>query len=378
MKSVFFVCCMIALVAFPGGAVAFDHGKFQVNGFASQGYLETSDNGFLDPNSEDGSFEINEIGLTVNSQLTERFRLGGQLLSRDLGDDGNNNLRIDWALGDYRFADWFGVQAGKIKMPIGLYNETRDSDFLRPIVDTINAYLEPLRPVIDLLDRELKVISWGPFLTFFDQNDDGKVTLLDLAVTFGQVSPTAQSFIDAAIFIIELVEDLNGPGLPGRESNLTISLGDFDFGSIDLRHQDFASLDPSGGVFFDPDMSVDDAFAALPDGTVEALLEDPQGDLTNILLYHVVEGAVPAETVVNLDSALTLQGSDVAISVNDDGVILNDSVKVILTDIVASNGIIHVIDGILLPSAEQANATQTLVQIQAKQSHTSCGDGENA
>jgi transforming growth factor-beta-induced protein len=95
----------------------------------------------------------------------------------------------------------------------------------------------------------------------------------------------------------------------------------------------------------------DEAFAALPEGTVESLLEDPQGALTAVLLYHVVEGAVPAEAVVTLDSATTLQGEPVTISVRDGKVILNDSVEVVITDIVASNGIIHVIDGVLLPSA---------------------------
>ena len=120
---------------------------------------------------------------------------------------------------------------------------------------------------------------------------------------------------------------------------------------------------------------VDEAFAALPEGTVETLLEDPQGDLTNILLYHVVEGAVPAKTVVTLDSAPTLQGSDVHITVTDDGVFLNDTVKVIITDVVASNGIIHVIDGVLLPPADQASSSQTVVQAK---SHESCAASLNA
>ncbi len=93
----------------------------------------------------------------------------------------------------------------------------------------------------------------------------------------------------------------------------------------------------------------DDAFAALPEGTVESLLEDPEGALRDILLYHVAEGAVPAETVVTLDSATTLQGEDVSIAVVDGGVVLNDSANVIITDIMASNGIIHVIDGVILP-----------------------------
>ena len=65
----------------------------------------------------------------------------------------------------------------------------------------------------------------------------------------------------------------------------------------------------------------------------------------------MVEGAVPAETVVTLDSAPTLQGNDVHITVTDDGVLLNDTVKVILTDVLAANGIIHVIDSVLIPQS---------------------------
>lgn len=97
----------------------------------------------------------------------------------------------------------------------------------------------------------------------------------------------------------------------------------------------------------------DDAFAALPAGTVEALLNDIPA-LTDILLYHVVSGAVPASTVVTLDSATTLQGSDVSISVSGGNVFLNGNVQVIITDIEASNGIIHVIDAVLLPPAAPA------------------------
>ena len=99
----------------------------------------------------------------------------------------------------------------------------------------------------------------------------------------------------------------------------------------------------------------DDAFAALPDGTVEGLLNDIPA-LTNVLLYHVVSGAVSAADVVTLDSATTVQGSDIRISVRDGSVFLNDSVQVIITDIQASNGIIHVIDGVLLPPAESTQS----------------------
>ena len=108
----------------------------------------------------------------------------------------------------------------------------------------------------------------------------------------------------------------------------------------------------------------DDAFAALPEGTVESLLADPQGALTDILTYHVVDGVVPAETVVGLDSATTLLGEDISIMVVEDEVVLNELNKVIATDIEASNGMIHVIDGVLLPpSSAESAAVPTIVDI---------------
>lgn len=91
------------------------------------------------------------------------------------------------------------------------------------------------------------------------------------------------------------------------------------------------------------------AFAKLPDGTVESLLEpENKQALTDILTYHVVAGKVIAADVVNLDRATTVNGKDVHIRVRDGAVHINDS-QVIATDIVGSNGVIHVIDSVLLP-----------------------------
>ena len=98
----------------------------------------------------------------------------------------------------------------------------------------------------------------------------------------------------------------------------------------------------------------DDAFNALPEGTIEALLNDIPA-LTDILLYHVVSGKVMAADVVALESATTVLGKDVAIKVEDGDVFINDA-QVIITDIEASNGVIHVIDAVLLPP-EDAPAT---------------------
>ena len=94
----------------------------------------------------------------------------------------------------------------------------------------------------------------------------------------------------------------------------------------------------------------DDAFAKLPEGTVESLLETIP-ELKNILLYHVVSGNVLAADVVSLESAVTLQGETVSISVMGDVVKINDS-QVIITDIQGSNGTIHVIDTVLLPPVQ--------------------------
>ena len=100
----------------------------------------------------------------------------------------------------------------------------------------------------------------------------------------------------------------------------------------------------------------DEAFAALPAGTLDTLLADPGGDLSGILTYHVVEGEVLAEDVAGLDGqqVATVNGATFTVGVGDDGsVTLTDGagsqVAVTQTDVTASNGVIHVIDGVLLP-----------------------------
>ena len=101
----------------------------------------------------------------------------------------------------------------------------------------------------------------------------------------------------------------------------------------------------------------DDAFAALPEGTVEGLLEDIPA-LTDILLYHVVGGDVKAADVVTLDSAETLQGGSLTITVEGDVVRINGA-QVVIADIEASNGTIHVIDAVLLPPAPEDAGGET-------------------
>ena len=93
----------------------------------------------------------------------------------------------------------------------------------------------------------------------------------------------------------------------------------------------------------------DEAFAKLPAGTVESLLKpENKAKLTAILTYHVVPGAVKAEQVTKLDEAKTVNGAMVKISTEDGKVMINDA-TVVTADIPASNGVIHVIDKVILP-----------------------------
>jgi uncharacterized surface protein with fasciclin (FAS1) repeats len=91
----------------------------------------------------------------------------------------------------------------------------------------------------------------------------------------------------------------------------------------------------------------DEAFKNLPDGALEGLLKDKEA-LKNVLLYHVVSGKVSSKEVVDLDKATTLNGSDLKIKASDGKVMINDA-QVTSADVMASNGIIHVIDKVLLP-----------------------------
>jgi uncharacterized surface protein with fasciclin (FAS1) repeats len=106
----------------------------------------------------------------------------------------------------------------------------------------------------------------------------------------------------------------------------------------------------------DKDLTVfaptDEAFAKLPKGTVEDLLKPENKDkLAGILKYHVVEGRVYSEDALAAKSAKTLQGASVKISVKD-GAAYVDGAKILTTDIDASNGVIHVIDSVILPPAK--------------------------
>ncbi len=131
--------------------------RMDIHGFVSQGLLKSERNNVF-ADTKDGTFQFNEFGLNVTAELIEQLHAGIQIFSRDLGDIGNNELTLDWAYGDYRWRDWLGFRAGKIKIPYGFYNETRDIDMLRT-----NIFLPPSIYYEGNRDRQNTLIGGGVY-----------------------------------------------------------------------------------------------------------------------------------------------------------------------------------------------------------------------
>lgn len=104
----------------------------------------------------------------------------------------------------------------------------------------------------------------------------------------------------------------------------------------------------------------DEAFSLLPAGTIAALLADPNGLLTEILLYHVVGGVALSGDLSNGQEIVTLNGQSVLVTINQDGVFINDA-QVIIADLTADNGVVHVIDAVLNPQETPATVVDIIV-----------------
>jgi transforming growth factor-beta-induced protein len=156
--------------------------------------------------------------------------------------------------------------------------------------------------------------------------------------------------VEAANGVIHVIDTVLTPPAPMAKDIVDTAIADGRFTTLVAAVQAAGLVDalkgPGPFTVFAP---TDDAFAKLPAGTVDTLLKPENLDqLKSILLYHVVSGKVMAADVVNLTSADTLEGSPVNIKVENGKVYINDA-EVIITDIETSNGVIHVIDTVLIP-----------------------------
>lgn len=118
----------LCLLAIP--VCAQDLGNLQIHGFATQGFMFSSSNNYLTMRTSRGSFQWTEGAISLNDPLSDNLRVGMQMHMSQMGQIGGPHLDVDWVSGDYQVNDQLGFRAGKIKIPMGLFNDSQDVDSL--------------------------------------------------------------------------------------------------------------------------------------------------------------------------------------------------------------------------------------------------------
>jgi hypothetical protein len=127
MNRLFVGAMALALGTIPAAAQSLDDLNIQIHGYATQGFLYTTQNNIFTTNSSNGSPAWTEAVINVGAQPTPKLRIGVQARYFLLGNFGNA-ITLDWAAADYKASDKFGVRFGKVKTPSGLFNEIQDID----------------------------------------------------------------------------------------------------------------------------------------------------------------------------------------------------------------------------------------------------------
>jgi len=273
---------------------------------------------------------------------------------------------VDTAIADGRFTTLVAaiqaaglVDALKAKGPFTVFAPTDDAFAALP-KGTIDSLLLPKNKQ-QLTDILLYHVVSGKVMAADLTGLSAAPTLLgkDLAVKvdMGNVyineSKVIITDIEASNGVIHVIDKVLMPPAEKAASNtiVDIAVADGRFKTLVAALQAAGLVETlSGEGPFTVFAPTDDAFAKLPAGTLDTLLlPENKQKLTDILLYHVISGKVMAKDVVGLTSAPTMLGKDITITVKDGKVYLNDTVMVTITDIEASNGVIHVIDSVLLP-----------------------------
>jgi uncharacterized surface protein with fasciclin (FAS1) repeats len=179
-----------------------------------------------------------------------------------------------------------------------------------------------------LLAKDVKVTinSEGVFI------NNAKVTVADVMADNGVVHVIDAVLVPAKTTVVDIVVN--------SENHNTLEAAVVAAGLVETL---------SGDGPFTVFAPTDAAFAALPAGTLEALLSDPSGQLTDILKYHVLSGKVLSTDLSDGLIATTLLAKDVKVTINSEGVFINNA-KVTVADVVADNGVVHVIDAVLVPA----------------------------
>jgi len=161
-------------------------------------------------------------------------------------------------------------------------------------------------------------------------------------MTFGLVLTTLLGFSQSATVVDIIVES---------ESHNVLETAVIEAGLVDVLSDTTTTF-----TVFAP---TDDAFYMLPEGTLDAVLADNEL-LTSILTYHVVDGTALSTDLVDGTTVETLNGGSVTVTIDTTGVFINDA-QVIIADIVADNGVVHVIDAVLLPVVETTTVVDVII-----------------
>ena len=269
--------------------------------------------------------------------------------SRDIVDIAVEDGRFETLVAAVQAAGL--VDALKGEGPLTVFAPTDDAFAALP-EGTVEALLEDIPTLSSIL---LYHVLEGKYMAADVLSMNQAMTLQGQYVAF--VADTGKVMIDNAEIILTDIEASNGVIhvidaviLPETRDIVDIAVEDGRFETLVAAVQTAGLVDALKGegplTVFAP---TDEAFAALPEGTLDALLNDIP-TLTNILLYHVVEGKVMAADVVELSEAESMLGESLSIVIEEDKVIV-DGAQVIIADIEASNGVIHVIDAVLIPES---------------------------
>ncbi|MFW5707814.1 MAG: fasciclin domain-containing protein, partial [Bacteroidota bacterium] len=214
------------------------------------------------------------------------------------------------------------------------YLELETLDYILEVRDetgttTVAAYQAPLA-TLDLEDAAITVLASG-FLNP-DNNSDGPAFGLYVATAAGGDLIPLPVYEEEPATVVDIIT--------GSDIHTTLANAVTEAGLVETLQGEgpFTVFAPT-----------DDAFDALPAGLLDDLLDDPTGLLTEILLYHVVGASALSTDLVDGQEITTLLGEDVVVTITDGSVFIN-GVEVILADLEAGNGVVHVIDAVLVPS----------------------------
>lgn len=185
-------------------SVTVGNSNVQIGGFFSQGYLKSAKNNYPFE-AKDGTWDFREMAVNVSTTVGSHTRLGAQGFAQRLGNYGEDKVILDWAVADYNFRPEFGIRAGRIKFPKGLYGEALDLDALRPFIFLPGGIYNPV--MRDFAASFDGVMLYGSLSTAKSGTFDYKVFYGDIALSTDQ--GVADFLTDTGLFAAPGVKSLS-------------------------------------------------------------------------------------------------------------------------------------------------------------------------